>query len=158
MNLIPWRTKQSDGGQTLETGLSRLRGEMDDLFERFLRYPVDLAMPAAFRALGPRLDLAESDNEVIVKVELPGIDPKDVEINVVGNVLTLRGEKKQDRQERGRDFHFVERQYGSFHRSVPLPTTVDSDKVSAEYKGGVLTITLPKHPGAKPKRIPVRTQ
>jgi HSP20 family protein len=157
MNLIPWRNKgeRTNGGQPAEPGLSRLRGEIDDLFHRFFHDPFELG--TASRGIrGPQLDLAESENEVVVKAEVPGVDPKDVDIHVAGNVLTIRGEKKEDREERGKDFHLVERQYGSFHRSIPLPTSVDPDRVAAEYKNGVLTVTLTKHPDAKPKRIPVR--
>lgn len=157
MNLIPWRNKseRTNGSHPVEMGLARLRNEMDDLFERFFGDPFDVSLPFS-GGRGMRLDLAESESEVVVKAELPGVDPKDVEINVTGNVLTLRGEKKSDREESGRDFHFVERQYGSFHRSIPLPTAVDADRVAAEYKNGVLTVTLPKHPDARPKRIPLR--
>jgi HSP20 family protein len=151
MKLISRRKSGQDNVHPAETGLARLRSGIDDLFEQFFRSPF-AAMP-----MGPRLDLAESENEVLVKAELPGVDPKEVEINVVGNVLTLRGEKSADREEKGNDYHFVERQYGTFSRSVPLPTGVDPDKVHAEFSNGVLTIRMPKHPDVKPKRIPVRT-
>ncbi len=159
MNLIPWKNKhdRTNGGGTVETSLSRFRNEIDGLFDRFLRNPWDIGSALTMgRGWGPRMDLAESDNEVTVKAELPGVDPKDIEINVSGNLLTLRGEKKHDREERGKDYHYLERQYGSFHRSIQLPTTVDSEKVTAEYKNGVLMVTMAKHPEAKPKKITVR--
>lgn len=159
MNLIPWKTKRErlNGSDTLETTLSRVRGEIDDLFDRVFRNPLDMGSSLISRTpWGLRMDLAESDNEVTVKAELPGVDPKDIEINVTGNLLTIRGEKKQDREERGRGYRFLERQYGGFHRGIQLPTTVDSEKVNAEYKNGVLTVTMAKHPEARPKRITVR--
>jgi len=159
MNMVPWRDKRERTGGIagIDTALSRFRDEVDGWFERFFRDPGDLsALSLPGSAGGPRMDLAESDDAITVKAELPGVDPKDIEISVTGNRLTLRGEKKQDREERGRDYHYVERQYGGFHRSIQLPTSVDSTKVSAEYKNGIVTVTLAKNPGAKAKRIPVR--
>ena len=159
MNLIPWRnkTERLNAGGTVETSLSRVRSGIDDLFDRFLRNPWDVGSSLMSRMpWGPRMDLAESDNEVTVRAELPGVDPKDIELNVTGNLLTIRGQKKHDREEHGKDYHYVERQYGGFHRSLQLPTTVDSEKVNAEYKNGVLTVTMAKHADAKPKRITVR--
>jgi len=161
MNLIPWRQKreQGDGAESTETALSRFRGEVDSLFERFLRDPwweePSELLPARL-GWGPRLDLAESDDEVTVKLELPGVDPKEVEINVTGNVLSVRGEKKQEHEEKEKNYRRVERRYGAFHRSIQLPGTVDPDKVDAQYKNGLLTITLGKREDLRPKRIAVR--
>jgi len=162
MNLIPWSRKrrQEGSGREPDSALARLREDMDTLFDRFLRDPWSLARwdgpwgePASF----PRMDLAESDQDVTVTMELPGVDPQDIHIDVSGNTLTVRGEKKRVQQERQRDYHYVERQYGSFHRTVTLPAGVDPDKVDAKYKDGVLTVTVAKTPGARPHRIPVRT-
>ena len=154
MNLIPWRNK-GNGNGGMENTLTRFRDEMDDLFGRFLAGgPTQAA--GAFGAAWPRMDLAETDKEVTVTAELPGVDPKQIEINVTGNVLTLRGEKKNEREEKTRDYHYVERQYGSFHRSVQLPSSVEADKVDATYKDGVLTVKMPKHPAAQPKKITVK--
>jgi HSP20 family protein len=153
MALIPWKGR-GDGNGGAQTAVTRLRNEMDDLLGRFLG-----DSPLGMGGLGsgwPRMDLAESDKEITVTAELPGVDPKEIEINVTGNVLTLRGEKKGEREEKTRDYHYVERQYGSFHRSVQLPTSVESDKVDATYKDGVLTIKMSKHPEARPRKITVR--
>ena len=103
------------------------------------------------------MDLAESNDDVTVRIELPGVNPEDVEISVSGNVLSVRGEKQQDREEKRRDYLYAERAFGSFARSVTLPSSVDPDKVDATYKDGVLTVKLAKRADAKPKRIPVRT-
>lgn len=153
MNLIPWRHKtegRADGG----TGLSRIRSDMDQLFEQFFRDPWG-SMARGFAA-GPLMDVYEKENEVVVTAELPGVDPKDVDIDVTGNVLTVRGEKKQEHEEKDRDYHFVERSFGRFQRSIQLPSSVDPDKVDAVCKNGTLTITLAKSPEAQRKKIQVK--
>lgn len=157
-NIIPWRRKRNaDEMHPAEASLVRLRREMDTLFDRFFRDPwggldaLSEALPAA-----PRLDLAETDERVTVTLDLPGVDPKDVDISVTGGMLTVRGERKHEREDKRADYHFVERQFGAFQRSVQLPSTVDPDKVEAKFKNGVLTIEVAKHPDAKPKRIKVR--
>jgi HSP20 family protein len=103
----------------------------------------------------PQLDLSETDKDVLIKAELPGIDPKEVDISINGNQLSIRGEKKLEHEEKKSNYHYVERQYGSFSRSVNLPCAVLQDKVDANYKDGVLTITLPKDAAHQPKRITV---
>jgi HSP20 family protein len=160
MNIIPWRNKKAEPTvEPAESSLATLRDEMSRLFERFFREPFDVglskAWPAAF-GRGVRMDLAESEKDVVIKAELPGVDPNDVEINVTGNMLTVRGEKKEEKEEKKRDYHFVERSYGGFHRSVQLPSSVNPEKVDAEFKNGVLTVKLAKRTDAKPKRITVR--
>ncbi len=160
MNIIPWLSKREDnrGGSIPESGITRFRDEMDHLFDRFFMDPFGMEHTAGrFGLGGPRLDLAESDHDVVVKAELPGIDPKEVDLRVEGNMLTIRGEKKQEKEEKRRDYHYVERQYGSFHRSVQLPSTVDPDKVEAAYKDGVLTITIAKRAEARARRISVKS-
>lgn len=161
MNIIPWLSKREEmpRGSSPETSISRLRHEMDNLFDRFFSDPFTTMEPFGARGgFGPRIDLAESDSEVTVKAELPGIDPKDVDLRVEGNMLLIRGEKKQEKEEKRRDYLYVERQYGSFQRSVQLPSTVDPDKVDAAYKDGVLTVTLAKKADARARRIAVKSQ
>ena len=106
----------------------------------------------------PALDVVETPETFVVKAEVPGIDPKDIEISVSGDTLNIRGEKRAEKEEKGKTWYRVERSYGSFHRSVPLPIGVKADRVEAESKDGVLTITLPKIPEAMPKRIAVKTK
>lgn len=163
MNLIPWRNKRrySGGEEPAERSLVRLRDDIDRAFERLLRDPWDLSvfertMPGL--RLEPRLDLTESDEQIVVKAELPGVDPKDVRIDVSGNLLTLAGEKKQEKEEKKRNEYILERSFGSFQRSVQLPSTADADRVDAKYRDGVLTITIAKHPEATPKRITVKQE
>lgn len=161
MNLIPWRNKREhrDSEEPLSSLPTRLRDEVDQLFDRFFQ---ESFLGGRFGSLnrwgvGLRTDLAESDTEVTVTAELPGVDPKDVEINVTGNMLTIRGEKKHEKQEKNRNYHYMERGFGSFHRSVQLPSSVDAQKVDATFKNGVLTVTVAKRPDATPKRVPVKT-
>ncbi len=158
MNIIPWLSKREDrlGTASPENAVARLRNEMDQLFERFFTASFGSLPDRGQSVFGPRVDLAESDNEITIKAELPGINPNDVDLRVEGNVLMIRGEKEQEKEEQRRNFHYVERQYGSFQRSVPLPMGVDPDKVEASYKDGVLTVTIAKRPDAKARRIAVK--
>lgn len=163
MSLIPWRQKREDRPSSVDpwAPLARFRGEMDNLFERFFGDVWGTSMLESLPARlgwGPRIDLAESENEITVKAELPGVEPNEVSVDVIGNTLTIRGEKKQEKEEKRENYHCVERQYGSFHRSVQLPASVDPNKVEAVFKNGVLTITMPKRPEAKAKRITVKTE
>lgn len=103
----------------------------------------------------PAVDIYETDQSVVLKAELPGIDPKDVEIRVEDGTLWLKGERKFEKEVKEEGYRRIERQYGSFMRSFPLPAAVDSEKATAEYKDGVLSLTLPKREEAKPKTIKV---
>ena len=94
-------------------------------------------------------------DEVLVKAELPGLTDKDIDVSVVDDTLTIKGEKKHDKEEKGKHYHLVERRYGSFQRCVRLPSSVNSKKASARFKDGVLEITLPKSEEAKPKKIEI---
>lgn len=162
MSLIPWRSKEETAAPltAMERSMARLRNEMDSLFDRFVggRWGFgedDRGLTPFPRSL--RADLAESEDEVTITMELPGVDPNDLEINVVGNALSVRGEKRQEQESKERNYHYVERQFGSFQRSIPLPASVDSDHVDADFRNGVLTVRLAKRPDARPKRIPVKT-
>jgi HSP20 family protein len=104
----------------------------------------------------PLVDIYEQEGNLVLKAELPGVDPKDVDIRVENNVLMLRGERKFDAQVKRDSYHRVERAYGQFTRSFTLPTVVDTDKIDAQYKDGVLSITLPKKESAKPRQIQIR--
>ena len=161
MNLIPWRRKRETGEEReqSETSLAHLRQDMDSLFDRFFRDPwgrSDFDSPASGLMDVPRTDLADTENEVTVKMELPGVNPKDVDISIAGDMLTVRGEKKEEKKEKRKNYHYVERQHGSFHRTVQLPGTVDPGKVEATFVNGVLSISVAKNPEAQPKRITVR--
>ena len=135
--------------------LESLRREMDRLWENFFGErgglePIESWVHA--------LDVTETKDSLIVKAELPGIDPKDVEISLSGNVLTIKGEKKQEKEEKDESYHLVERRYGSFVRSIRLPVEVQEDKIEASYKNGVLKVVLPKSEKAKRKEIKIKVE
>ena len=103
----------------------------------------------------PAVDIYEQGGDIVLKAELPGVDPKDADIRVENNTLTLRGERKLDSEVKRENYHRVERAYGTFSRSFTLPNVVDTDKIKAEYKDGVLRVILPKREEVKPKQITV---
>jgi len=103
----------------------------------------------------PAMDVSELDGEIMVKAEIPGMNKEDIKVSVKDDMLTISGEKKREEREEGENWHRVERTYGSFRRVLTLPS-VDSDKVEATYKDGVLEVRLPKHESAKPKEIPIK--
>jgi HSP20 family protein len=103
----------------------------------------------------PLVDIYEREGNIVLKAELPGVDPKDVDIRVENNVLTLRGERKFDDEVKRDNYHRVERAYGAFSRSFTLPNVVDTGDIKAEYRDGVLSVTLPKRAEAKPRQISI---
>ena len=106
----------------------------------------------------PEIDISETDKEICVSAELPGIEQKDLEVTMTHGSLSIRGEKRKEETEEKKNYYRAERSYGSFERAIPLPSAVDSGKAKAEFKRGVLTIRLPKSPEAQaqPKRIDVK--
>ena len=136
--------------------VSRLRREMDRLWEDFFG-PGRRGLQPMAEAWLPALDVSESGDKVTVKAEVPGMEAKDIEISMVGDTLTIKGEKKAEREEKEESYHLVERSYGSFVRSIRMPAPVNADKIEASYKNGVLTITCPKKEEVKPKAIEIKT-
>jgi HSP20 family protein len=137
--------------------------ELEDMSERLNRV---FARPAARATSGkealtvadwmPTVDISETDGEYVIKAELPEVKKEDVKVTVEDGVLTLQGERRQEKEEKGKRFHRVERSYGSFVRSFTLPESVDEAGVKAEYKDGVLSLHLPKTERMKPKAIDVK--
>lgn len=103
----------------------------------------------------PTLEVKEDENQFLLHFDIPGMERKDLDISVAGNMLTVKGERKEEENKKGKGYFYSERRYGSFQRSVELPVEVDADKVAANYKDGVLELTLPKSEKAKPKQIKV---
>jgi HSP20 family protein len=103
----------------------------------------------------PAVDIYEHEGNLVLKAELPGIDPKSVDVRIENNVLTLRGERSFEKEIKRENCHRVERAYGNFSRSFTLPTVVNQEQIQADYKDGVLKVTLPKREEAKPKQIPI---
>lgn len=130
-----------------------LREEMNDLRARFLG---DEEEGWFTGAMVPSLDMSETDTAIEVRMDLPGITAKDIDIQVSGNVLTVSGQRQEEKEEKGKTFHRVERRYGSFSRSVSLPSAVVESEVAAEYHDGVLTIKLPKTEDSKAHKIKVK--
>ena len=106
-------------------------------------------------ALAPPVDIYEDEHNIFLKIDVPGIDEKDIDVSVQNNTLTVYGERKFEKEEKEENFRRVERQYGSFTRTFTLPTTVDAEKVAANYDKGILKIVLPKKAEAKPTQIKV---
>jgi HSP20 family protein len=104
----------------------------------------------------PAVDVSETGDRIVIKAEVPGIEVKDIDISLSGDVLTIKGEKKSEREETKEDYHLVERSSGSFFRSLKLPAAVEVDKIEAIYEKGVLTVTCPKKEEVKPKTIEIK--
>lgn len=143
-DMIPWTSGE----------FGRLRQEMDSLFDRFFEGFPRLGITRRM-GLTPVIDLYETKDDIIVKAEIPGIDSKDINISLSGDVLSIKGEKRQEKVDKDDNLHRVERSYGSFSRSVRLPCEVEEEKITATYKKGVLNVRLPKCEPAKPKRIKI---
>ena len=137
------------------TGMTGLRREMDRMFERFFEPRAEMPMLGEWL---PPLDVTEGKEAVTVTAELPGVEPKELSVMLEGDILTLRGEKESEKEAKDERRHQVERSWGTFMRAVRLPTPVDVGKVTATFKHGVVTVTLPKTPGAKGALIPVKTE
>ncbi len=132
-------------------GLSRF---IDDVIDEFVRWPFSVVREREGIVVPP-IDISETDNELLVKAELPGISKKDIKLTLEENILTISGEKTEEREEKERNYYLVERRFGSFRRSVTLPVSIDPDKVKASYRDGVLTVTIPKREEAKVRKIKV---
>ncbi len=134
--------------------------EMEEEMERFFEEWPFRWRPWTRRALRarewtPRVDMFDRQDRVIVKAELPGVNKEDIDVSVAGGVLTIKGERKPEEGVKDEDYYCCERYRGKFYRAIQLPTDVDTDKVEANYKNGVLEITLPKVPEVTPKKISV---
>jgi HSP20 family protein len=136
--------------------ISRLRREMDRLWDDYFG-PGRRALKPMEMEFAPAVDIKETEDKIVVKAEVPGIDAKDINISVTGDVLTIKGEKKSEHEEKEESYHLVERSYGSFSRSLVLPAAVDMDKIEAKYDKGVLTVTCPKKAEVKPKAIEIKS-
>ena len=166
--LSPWNwfkkeeeSRSSEGqvlSKTMDHPLGRLHSDIDKLFENFFQgFP-----SSAFSQKGksawegvilPQVDIGEGKDDYTVKVEVPGVDEKDIELTLADGTLVVRGEKRSEKEDHEKQFHRVERSYGAFQRMLSLPSDADESKVKAKFKNGLLTVTIGKNPDAKP---PVR--
>ncbi|WP_435310843.1 Hsp20/alpha crystallin family protein [Primorskyibacter sedentarius] len=163
-DLIPWgrdREKTPSKDTTVESNpLVKLQRDINDVFENFWNRVENgwngrLSPVGMF---GPSTDVAETDANVTIEVELPGMSEEDIDISLSGDAMTIRGEKKLENEETRKGVYMSERSYGAFYRTIPLPPGIDTDRAEAEFKRGVLTVTLPKSDEAQAriKRIPVK--
>jgi HSP20 family protein len=135
-----------------------LQREVERLFEDFTRgFPAMSALGGNRSSLMPSIDVTETDKEIEITAELPGLEEKDVQINVADNLLTIRGEKKAEREEKDKNYRLVERSYGSFERTLELPSGVDPDAIKANIAKGVLKVTVLKPAPAQSKKIEVKS-
>ncbi|MRS03665.1 Hsp20/alpha crystallin family protein [bacterium] len=152
-NILPLRRR----GNTMptrrenESPVMAIQNEMNRMFDQFFNDPFTLLSVPNLRSVAdfmPRIDVSETETAMQVTAELPGMDEKDIQLSLENDSLIISGEKKSDVEEKGKNFHRVERSYGSFQRVVPLVSDIQSDKVEATFRNGVLNINLPKTPAA----------
>ena len=135
-----------------------LQREVERLFEDFSRgFPSMSAFGNGGSGLMPSIDVTETDKEIEITAELPGLEEKDVQINVSGNLLTIRGEKKAEKEQKDKNYRLIERSYGSFERTLELPEGVNADAIKADIAKGVLKVTVPKPVPAQAKKIEVKS-
>jgi HSP20 family protein len=156
MSLVRW--SQARDLPTFPSDVLNIQREINRMFDSFFRsgWTEDTSLAPA--VWSPATDIAEDDTGYSVKVELPGVRKEDVRITMENAVLTIRGEKKQEKESKRNNVHRVERAYGSFQRSFTLPSSVKSEKIEATFADGILTITLPKAEEARPKQIDVKVK
>ena len=156
MSLIRWTPARDL--QTFPSDVMNMQREINRMFDSFFRGGA--ADDDAFITSDwiPAVDIAEHDNEYLVKLELPGVSKDDVKITMQNNILSVRGEKKNEKDSKGSNYHRVERSYGAFQRTFALPSTVKADRIDASYSDGILTIVLPKAEEARAKQIDVKVK
>ena len=158
-DLIPWRRERLPVRREAQDPFLSFRQEMDRMFDEFFEGQALAPWGQEWTGFAPSVDVVETDDEVKVTAELPGLDAQDVDVTVSHNTLTLKGVKKQEHEEKGEGYYRSERSYGSFQRSIPLPGTVETDEADAAFDKGVLTITFPKAAAEKGrKQIAVKSK
>jgi HSP20 family protein len=155
MSIVRWSPAHDLA--TLPSDVLSIQREINRMFNSFFR-PANEDESLATAAWNPAVDIAERDHEYVVRIELPGVTREDVKITMEDNTLVVRGEKKQEKESKGANYHRVERSFGSFQRSFMLPSGVSPDAIGATFKDGVLNITLPKSEEAKRKEIEVKVK
>lgn len=172
-DIMPWRRRKSGDGKLVrsrqedEHPFAALQREMNQLFDEFfgdwgtgLDWPRWSGLRAHADQGALSVDVVEDEQEVRVTADVPGMDEKDIDVELSDNLLTIKGEKQQERDEKKRNYHLVERTYGAFQRSIPLPGGLLEDKAKARFKNGVLTVTIPKSAESKSQRkqIPIASE
>lgn len=142
----------------MSRGLHSLQRDMNRIFDEFFRGDISADDTFFSRDWTPAVDVVENNDNYILKAEIPGMNKDDVKITLENNILTIRGEKKNEAEKKEGNYHRIERSYGSFERSFTVPGSIKPDNIDAQYKDGVLTLTLPKAEEAKPKLIDVKVK
>lgn len=160
MSLIPWLNKKTDPVTSPSaTPMTALRHEIDRLFDSFSRDPfAAIQWPFGQRGFNPVVDMTESEQEVVVRAEMPGLKPEEIDVSLAGNQLVISGEKRESSEKQESGALYAECSYGTFRRMLSLPEGVDTEDVSADYTNGVLTIKLKKTKAAQAKRISVKSE
>jgi len=134
--------------------LGRMEREMEDMFGRFFRgWPWRAAEEGGW---APAVDMMEREDEIVLQTDLPGLEQKDVEVTVRDGMITIQGERKEEREEKEKGYYYTERSFGAFTRTLPLPSGIEADKVKATFKNGVLEVHLPRAKEAKGKKIEIK--
>lgn len=152
MYMIPWRRREGF------SNLEQIQNEVNRLFNTSLSRWMDDDRGLMESAWNPAVEMRESKDSIVVIADLPGVAKEDIDVSVHGDQLTVKGEKKQEKEDKDKGYVRTERFYGSFTRSVTLPCEVDASRVDASYKDGVLKLVLPKKEEAKPKQIQVKVK
>lgn len=153
MRLVPFSSRLQRSGEPFAA--SSLRSELDRVFRQMMQSPWPGEEATALDTWVPSVDIAERESEIILRAEVPGIKPDDIDVTVSGERLIISGEKTEQHEEKQEHYHHCERRFGMFERSIELPASADLDRVSAEHANGVLTIHVPKLETAKPKRVEI---
>jgi HSP20 family protein len=151
------RPERSDVDHPFYSLQRQMNSLFDDFFSGFDVAPRSLAQ-GGFNAFTPSIDVKESDKEFTIRAELPGVEEKDIEVTVTHDAVTIKGEKKEEKEDKGKNYYYMERSYGSFNRVIPLSSETDANKAEAGFKNGVLNITVPKSQTAKAKgtKVPIK--
>ena len=153
-NMLPWRRRKRED----DFGLSGVREDLSRLYDMVASGDFGMETFRDWGKFTPAIDIVENDDAVVIKADVPGLDPKDIDVSISGQTLTIKGEKCEESEDKEKGYYRSERRYGAFTRTVALPSNVDADKIKADCKKGVLTITLPKVESEKPKRISIKSE
>ncbi len=161
-DIVPFWKRSIPVRREEQNPFALLRDEINNLFDNFFRrWDVEHFLGTdRFGTFDPKIDIVEKDKEIKVSAELPGVDEKDIDVSITKHTLIIKGEKKEEKEDKGKNYYRMERSYGSFIRTIPIPVEIDTDKAKAQFKKGVLTITMPKTAKAikETKKIPVKAE
>ena len=153
MNLTPWKSR--GGGLDVFQDLEEMQKEIKNMIDSRSQWPNKVGNGSLW---APAVDIIDEKDQIRIKADLPGLKKEDIEVTADNGVLTIKGEKKEEKEFKEKDYVRSERYYGAFHRSFSLPTGVDAQRVNASYKDGVLEVSLPKREDAKPKQVKVEVK